>query len=120
MDLDDLLLNYKEPNFKQIECNIRKKYKEELNDYTFIPKNELYKINTGGILKYVSRKDFTLKTAVLISIGQSNKIVKIIKVKNLAHNNFYNLKASNYFFFYKHKKSIYGGIYALFDQLKND
>lgn len=118
MDLDDLLSNYKEPNFTQIEFKIRKKYKEELNDYKFIPKNELYKINPGGTLKYISREDFTLKTATLISVGESNKIVKIIKVKNLAHNNFYNLKASNYFFFYKHKKSIYGGIYALFDQLQ--
>jgi hypothetical protein len=115
-ELDEILKNYKELNYKKIEKKYRDIY-PELNGYRFIKKNNLYKLNMGGIIKYISRETNELKTALLLSVIEIDKIVKLIKVKNLAHNNVYKLKASNYFYFYHHKTSIYYGTYAITEEI---
>jgi len=117
MDLDKILNKYKEPRYDMIEHRYRKKY-NELKEFTFIKKDDLVKMNLGGVLKFISRETHELKTAILMSVHDINNIVKLLKVKNLAYNNIYKLKASNYYYFYKH--NIYNGVHSILEPLKKN
>ena len=122
MELDDLLNSVEQIDHKKVEKYYRKKYNNELEGFKYFLKNDLSKLNLGGTLKFISLKDDSIKTAILVDVCEQNGFVKLLRVLNInspSKNKIYKLKANNYIYFYKNK-NLYRGIHALFDEIEKN